>query len=154
MLVNIHSLCSILLMQYFGNNYSLEYCICKCDATSLAHESVSSFALFPFAAPLKLHEVEWGASVRNHFQFSPEMFDQIQGHLQSCAMVVLVVCFGSFSFMEPLPSPVWGPQSLWSRFSFRMSLYIAASSFPHSWLVFQFIPLKTSSKELLSIAHK
>ncbi|XP_051951468.1 dihydroxyacetone phosphate acyltransferase isoform X2 [Xyrauchen texanus] len=88
---------------------------------------------------LKLHQVGWGASVHSHFQISPEMFKSglWLGHSRtftelSCShsFVILTVCLGSLSCWKMNLCPSLRSRALWSRFSSKMSLYIAAFIFP------------------------
>ena len=51
------------------------------------HTCIGEFLPFFSAEPLKLCQVEWGASLDSYFQFSPEMLDRAQfralaGHTQ------------------------------------------------------------------------
>lgn len=50
----------------------------ECDATTFAHLDWKIFLPFLFINALKLCQAGWGPSVDNHFQFSPEILDQVQ----------------------------------------------------------------------------
>ena len=76
MYISIHSLCSILCWCTFGSNYSPKSFWIWCH--KLGTPIFGQFCPFLFAAPLKLHQVGWEASVHSHFQISPEMFNRIQ----------------------------------------------------------------------------
>ena len=148
--VSIHSLFSILCWCTFGSNYSLKSFWCHKLGTTI----FGQFCPFLFAAPLKLHQVGWEASVHSHFQISPEMFNRIQvwalaGPLKdielswSHSFDILAVCLGSLSCWKMNRRPSLRSRALWSRFSSRMSLYIAAFIFPS---ILTSLPVPTAEK--------
>ena len=136
MYISIHSLCSILCWCTFGSNYSLKSFWIWCH--KLGTPIFGQFCPFLFGAPLKLHQVGWKASVHSHFQISPEMFNRIQsglwlGHSRtfidlswSHSFEILALCLGSLPCWKMNRRPSLRSRALWSRFSARMSLYIAA----------------------------
>ena len=92
-----------------------------------------------FAGRIKLHQVGWGVSVHSHFQISPEVFNQVQvwalaGPLKDIYRVVPKplllswLCAQGRWNMNLCPSLRF--RVLQSRFSSRMSLYIATFIFP------------------------
>ena len=139
MYIGIHSLCSILCWSTFGTNYSLKTLGVWCY--KLDTLIFGQFLPFFFAGPLKHHQVGWGASVHSHFQISTCSISFKSGLWLgnsrsfaelSCShsFVFLALCLESLSCWAMNLYPSLRSRALWSRFSSRMSLYIAAFIFP------------------------
>ena len=108
---------------------------------------------FLIAAALKLHQVGWEASVHSHFQISPETFNQIQvwavaGPLKDIHIVVLKPLLWYLGcvlrivvLLKDEPSPP-GQERSGAGFHPECLCTLLHSSFPLSWLVSQFLPLK------------
>ena len=115
------------LLLHFGSNYSLKSFIIW--SHKLGTPVFGQFCPFLFTEPLELYQVGWGASLHSLFQISPEMFNRIQvlgwlGHSRTFTELSWSHTFNIYRH------PSLRSRALWSRFSSRMSLYIAAFIFP------------------------
>ena len=154
MYISIHSLCSILCWCTFGSNYSLTSFWIWCH--KLGTPIFGQFCPFLFAAPLKLHQVGREAPVHSHFQMSPEMFNRIQvwalaGPLKDIHRVALKPLLWYLGcvvrvvvLLKDEPSPQSEIKSALEQVFIQDVSKSLHSSFPLSWLVSQFLPLKNS----------
>lgn len=118
---SIHSLCSILCWCTFGSNYSLDCFWIWCwvlDPTTVYFTIVS-----PFPCNLVRLDGKWWYTA---------IFRSLHGCSERCGCMFRVVV---------LLKDELRPRALWSRFSSRISLYIAPSIFL-SILIRQFLPEK------------
>ena len=156
MYISIHSLCSILCWCTFGSNYSIKafWIWCHKHGTPI----FGQFCPFLFAAPLKLHQVGWEASVHSHFSDLSRDFQSdsslgsgwaTQGHSQSCPEAPSLISWYLSCLLrvvvllkdEPSPS-VWGQEHSGAGFHPGCLCTLLHSYFPLSWLVSQFLSLK------------
>lgn len=90
------------------------------------------FLQFFFAVPFKFHQVVLESSVFSHFQISPYMFNQVQVWALAWTLkdiYKVAPCYLDCVLMTTSPVDELS-RLLWSRYSSRMSLYIAVFIFP------------------------
>lgn len=111
----------------FDNNYS-----CKPFRSLL---NTYLWAVSPFAAPLKLYQGGWKASVHMHLQISPKMFNSNLGHNhktpEATFLDILTVCLESSSGWKMTSRPSLRSKALqfWPEFLQTRTERILAATF-------------------------